>query len=97
METEDDDDNDSQQLVERLCWADQNGKYKGPNLPHPSNKSLLSVSEDIIGVGPRNILLDHHEGQKIDRKNIILGQNIDYGTCLNQEGNEAGVVQRATE
>ena len=63
---------------------------KDPAPQTPSNKSLLSVSEDIIGVGPRNILLDHHEGQKIDRKNIILGQNIDYGTCLNQEGNEAG-------
>jgi len=30
------------------------------------------------------------------KNKIILGQNIDYSTCLDQEGNEGG-VERATE
>lgn len=48
---------------------------KGPTFP-PPGKTLLAANLDIIGVGQRNILLEHLEEQKkihpqIDRKTLM--------------------------
>ena len=70
---------------------------KDPAPPPQVKVSFLSVTTS-PELGRETFCSNITRGKKIflknpqtDRKNIFLGQNIDYSTCLDQEGNEGGV------